>query len=158
MLYMGWGKRHGAAGASPEKAPGWSEDGAALLGGKAGRAGIVQPGEEKLWGDLIVALQDLEELQETCRETIYKRWRDRKRGTGSTLTESRVRWNITKEFLRVKVVRSWHRLPREAVAAPSLEVPKDRAWSNLGQWKVSLPMAGDGTGWALRSLSAQPIL
>ncbi|KAJ7409926.1 hypothetical protein WISP_111503 [Willisornis vidua] len=45
----------------PEEAPGWAEDGAALLGGKAGRAGIVQPGKEKLWGDLIVAFQDLEE-------------------------------------------------------------------------------------------------
>ncbi|CAN8186300.1 unnamed protein product, partial [Coccothraustes coccothraustes] len=31
-------------------------------------------------------------------------------------------------------VRPWHRVPREAVAAPSLEVPKarlDRAWSTL---------------------------
>ncbi|KAJ7416093.1 hypothetical protein WISP_74013 [Willisornis vidua] len=44
---------------SPEEAPGWSEDGAALLGGKAGRAGIVQAGEEKLWGDPTVALQCL---------------------------------------------------------------------------------------------------
>ncbi|RMC11793.1 hypothetical protein DUI87_11919 [Hirundo rustica rustica] len=37
-------------------------DGAALLGGKAGRAGIVQPGEEKLWGDPTVASQCLKEL------------------------------------------------------------------------------------------------
>ena len=46
-------------------------------------------------------------------------------------------------------------LSREAVAAPSLEVSKarlDRAWSNLGWWKVSLPMAGGGTGWAVMSL------
>ena len=44
--------------------------------------------------------------------------------------------------------RLWHRVPREAVAAPgSLEVSKARlcvAWSNLGQWEVSLPMAEDG--------------
>ncbi|KAJ7421542.1 xaa-Pro dipeptidase [Pitangus sulphuratus] len=33
--------------------------GAALLGGKAGTVGIVEPGEEKLWGDLIVASQYL---------------------------------------------------------------------------------------------------
>jgi len=41
-------------------------------------------------------------------------------------------------------MRHWHRLLREAVAAPSLEVFKvrsDGAWSNLVQWKVSLPMA-----------------
>jgi len=37
------------------------------------------------------------------------------------------------------------RLPREAVAAPSLAVLKarlDGAQSNLGWWKTSLPMAG----------------
>jgi len=45
----------------------------------------------------------------------------------------------------MKVVRPWHRLPREAVAAPSLEGFKarlDGALSNLGWWKMSLPMAG----------------
>jgi len=43
------------------------------------------------------------------------------------------------------VVRPWYRLPREAVAAPSLAVFKarlDGAWSTLVWWKVSLPMAG----------------
>ena len=43
------------------------------------------------------------------------------------------------------MVRPWPRLPREAVAAPSLVVFKarlDGALSNLVWWKVSLPMAG----------------
>jgi len=31
-----------------------------------------------------------------------------------------------KKFFNVRVVRPWHRLPREAVAAPSLEVVKTR--------------------------------
>ncbi|TRZ08659.1 hypothetical protein HGM15179_018448 [Zosterops borbonicus] len=31
----------------------------------------------------------------------------------------------------------------------------DRAGSTLGQWEVSLPMAGAGSGWALRSLPTQ---
>jgi len=47
----------------------------------------------------------------------------------------------------MKVVRHWHRVPREAVAAPSLAVFKTRldgALSNLVWWKVSLHMAG---GW-----------
>jgi len=45
----------------------------------------------------------------------------------------------------MRVERHGHRLPREAVAAPSLAVFKarlDGALSNLVWWKVSLPMAG----------------
>ncbi|PIK74906.1 hypothetical protein CQW31_30225 [Pseudomonas sp. 382] len=45
----------------------------------------------------------------------------------------------------MRVVRHWPRLPREAVAAPSLEGFKARlegAWSNLVWWEVSLPRAG----------------
>ena len=45
----------------------------------------------------------------------------------------------------MRVVRPWHRLPREAVAAPSLAGFKarlDGALSNLGWWKMSLLMAG----------------
>jgi len=45
------------------------------------------------------------------------------------------------------MVRHWHSLPREAVAATSLAAFKarlDEALSNLILWKMSLPMAG---GW-----------
>ena len=45
----------------------------------------------------------------------------------------------------MRVVRPWPRLPREAVAAPSLAGFKarlDRALSNLVWWKMSLLMAG----------------
>jgi len=45
----------------------------------------------------------------------------------------------------MRVVRHWHTLPREAVAAPSLAMFKarlDRALKNLVWWKVSLATAG----------------
>ncbi|RMC17063.1 hypothetical protein DUI87_05637 [Hirundo rustica rustica] len=46
-------------------------------------------------------------------------------GNGFPLPEGRVRWDTGKEFLLVRVVRPWHRFPREAVAASgSLEVSK----------------------------------
>ncbi|KFV49760.1 hypothetical protein N341_12785, partial [Tyto alba] len=50
------------------------------------------------------------------------------------LNEGRFRSDITKKFFPVRVVRHWHRVPREAVAAPSLEGFKarlDGALSNL---------------------------
>jgi len=45
----------------------------------------------------------------------------------------------------MRVVKHWPRLPREAVAVPSLEMFKarlDGALSTLGWWKMSLLMAG----------------
>ena len=44
----------------------------------------------------------------------------------------------------MRVMKHWHRLPKEAVAAPSLAVFKaglDGALSNLVWWKMSLLMA-----------------
>ncbi|KFV48170.1 hypothetical protein N341_06666, partial [Tyto alba] len=50
------------------------------------------------------------------------------------LKEGRFRLDLMKKFFTVRMVRHWHRLPRAAVAAPSLEGFKarlDRALSNL---------------------------
>ena len=56
-------------------------------------------------------------------------------GNGFKLKEGRFSLDIRKKFFTVKVARHWHRLPREAVAEPSLERSKarlDGALSNLG--------------------------
>jgi len=58
----------------------------------------------------------------------------------------------------MRVVRPWPRLPREAVAAPSLagfKVRLDRALSHLVWWKVSLLMAGDWN-WVVFKVPSTP--
>ena len=66
--------------------------------------------------------------------------------------------DVRKKFLTQTAVRHWHRLPREAVDAPSLEVFKarlDEALSNLIWGVASLPMAG-GWNWVVFKLPSIP--
>jgi len=92
--------------------------------------------------DLTEGFQHLKRAYKKDGERLFTRaCSDRTRGNSFKLKESRVTLDIRKKFVSVRVVRPWPRLPREAVAAPSVAGFKPRldgAGSTLGWWKGSL--------------------
>jgi len=97
--------------------------------------GLFSLEKRMLRGDLLAAFQYLKGAYRKEGEGLFTRvCSDRTRGNGCKLKEDKFRLDIGKKFFTMRVVKHWHRLPREAVAAPSLEVFKarlDGALSNL---------------------------
>ena len=95
--------------------------------------GLFSLEKRRLWGHLRAAFQYLKGAYRKAGEGLFTRaWSDRKRGNGLKLKEGQFRLDVRKKFFTVRVVRYWNRLPREAVAAPSLEVFKARLDGALG--------------------------
>ena len=140
-------ERHGPVGAGPEK-------GSKMIGGMEHLSyedwlrelGSFSLEKRRLRGHLIVAFQYLKVAYKKDRDRLFSRaFSDRTSGNGFKLQEGRFRLDIRKKFFTMRVVKHWHRLPREVVNAPSLEtfrVRLDGALSNLIELKMSLLSAG----------------
>ena len=96
-------------------------------GGRLKELGLFSLEKRRLQGDLIVAFQYLKGSYTKDGEGFSTQVDDDKtRGNGLKLKEDRYRLDIRSKFFTVRVVKHWHRLPREAVDAPTLEVFKAR--------------------------------
>jgi len=83
--------------------------------------------KRRLQGDLVAAFQYTKGAYKKGEERLFTRaCSDKTRGKGFKLKENTFRLDIRKKCLTMRVVRHWHRLPREVVDASSLEVLKAR--------------------------------
>jgi len=107
--------------------------------------------KRRLWGDLIAAFQYLKGAYRKDGDRIFSRaCCDRTRGNHFKWKESRFRLEIRNKCLAVRVVKPWHRLPREVVNAPPLETLKarlDGALSNLVWLNHRITESQNSRGW-----------
>jgi len=88
--------------------------------------GLFSLEKRRLWGDLLAAFLYLKGAYRKDGEGLFTKVCDRTRGNSFKLKECRFTLGIRKKFFTMRVVKHWNGLPREAVAAPSLEMFKAR--------------------------------
>ncbi|KFQ68613.1 hypothetical protein N335_11110, partial [Phaethon lepturus] len=97
--------------------------------------GLLSLQKRRLQRDHIAAFKSFKGAYEKDGDRLFSRaCCNRTKGNGFKLKEGRFRLDVRKKFFPVRVVKPWHRLPREVVDAPSLatfQVRLDRALSNL---------------------------
>ncbi|KFP86889.1 hypothetical protein N311_11275, partial [Apaloderma vittatum] len=87
--------------------------------------GLFSLEKRRLQGDLTAALPYLKGTYRKAGEGLFTRVStNRTRGNGFKLKENRFGLGLRKKFFSIRVARLWNKLPRDAVAAPSLEVFK----------------------------------
>ena len=113
---------------------------------RLGELGLFSLEKRMLRRDLVVAFQCLKGACKKDGDRLFSRaCHDTTRGNGFKLKEGRFRLDIRKKLFTMRVVKHWHRLPRELVNVPSLKTFQarlDGALSNLIQLKMSLLTAG----------------
>ena len=85
--------------------------------------GLFSLEKRRLQGDLTAAFRYLNGAYKKDGDNLFSNaCCNRTRSNGFKLREGRFRLDIRKTFFTLRVVKHWHRLPREGVEAPSLEI------------------------------------